>query len=137
MKPVNDIVDKVWASKAKEILTGNAPDITTVFTRLLTITLESKQSLKSQAARDRFDLACKALNDGLKYGWAFGVNEQQVRFKRPAQFEKSRRVRALLPLAVAAGEAVGKAQAARIVKAHGIPAPGSVPIRHTHTTRPV
>lgn len=133
-KPVKDLVSKAWASSAKEILTGNSPDICTLYTRLSTMSLEHEQNLKSIAARDRLKLALDILNYGIKFGWAHGFNASQSRFTRPAKKQPNRRVGALLPLAVAAGEAIGKAQAAKVNRAHGIPTPGTFPPKHTHAT---
>lgn len=135
-KPVKDIVTKEWAASAKIILTGNSQDITSLFTKLCTLTLEHQQKLKTLAARDRFDQALRALNDALKFGWAHGFNEHQCRFTRPENKPPNRRVNALLPLAVAAGNAIGKAQAAKVNRAHGIPKPGTFPLRHEHASTP-
>lgn len=126
MKTVNDLVNKRWANAAKNILTGNSPDISSLFTKLITITREEQQSLKSDAARKRFEDAYTAVADAVKYGWAFGISERQARINRPARFEKSRRVRALIPLGIEAGQAIGKAQLAKINRAHGVPKPGSI-----------
>lgn len=115
---VKDLVNKEWASSAKEILTGNSQDITSLFTKLLTLTVEHEQKLKSQAARDRFRLALQYLNDGIKFGWAHGFNGSQSHFTRPAKNPPKRRVGALLPLAIAAGQAIGKAQSQKINRAH-------------------
>lgn len=133
-KPVKDLVNKEWAAKARVILTGNSPDTSTLFTKLSTITLEEQQKLKSDAARDRFTQALHKLRDGLNFGWAHGFNASQARFTRPENKPPNRRVGALLPLAIAAGEAIGKAQAAKVNRAHGIPAPGTFPLKHTHAT---
>lgn len=132
MKAVKDLVDKEWAAQAKQILTGNPQDTTSLFTALHTITLAKTQALKSERARERFTLALQKLKDAIKFGWAHGINEQQSRFTRPEKNKPNRRVDALLPFAVAAGEAIGKAQAARIAKAHATRAPGTFPLRHTH-----
>src|SRR5262245_28535313 len=117
-KTVKDLVNKEWASSAREILTGYAPDITTLFTRLCTLTLEHTQKLKRIAARERFELALQKLNDAIKFGWAHGFNESKCKFTRPANDMPNRRVGALLPLAAAAGETIGKAQAEKINRAH-------------------
>jgi hypothetical protein len=122
-KPVKDLVNKQWAKAAKELLTGYSPDCSALFTKLQTLTLEHQQSLKSQAARKRFDLATRHLQDAVKFGWAFGLNATQTRFTRPAQKPPIRRISALLPLAITAGEAIGKAQAKAIERAHRIPRP--------------
>jgi hypothetical protein len=134
MKPVNDIVSKEWATSAKEILTKSAPDITTIFTRLLTMTVGEKGKLKTEAARERLDTATRMLNDAVKFGWAHGINTHQARFTRPKSNKGNRRIRALLSLAVSAGETVGNAQAKKINSAHGIPKPGTFSIQHTHAT---
>src|SRR5262245_28315433 len=133
-KHVKDLVNKEWASSAREILTGSAPDITTLFTRLCTLTLEHQQKLKSIAARERFTLGLEKLNAAIKFGWAHGFNGSQARFTRPENKPPTRRVGALLPLAVAAGETIGKEQAARITRAHATPSPGTFSMRHEHTT---
>lgn len=131
-KPVKELVNKQWAKAAKELLTGNSPDSSTLITKLHTLTLEHQQSLKSQAARERFDLATRHLQDAVKFGWASGLNATQTRFTRSAKKPPIRRISALLPLAIAAGEAIGKAQAKAIERAHGIPKPGTFTHRHEH-----
>lgn len=131
-KIVKDLVNKEWASSAREILTGSAPDITTLFTRLCTLTLEHQQKLKSAAARDRFELALHKVNDALKFGWAHGFNGSQCRFTRPQNKPPTRRVGALLPLAVAAGAAIGQAQAAKINRAHRNAESKGLGLQHSH-----
>lgn len=124
-KKVDKDVNKVWAKQAKEILTGNSPDTTSLFTKLLTITREEQQKLKTMAARARFDSALNALMDGVKFGWAHGISEKQARFTRPQKGTMHPRVYALLPLAIAAGESIGKSQLLKINRQHGIPKPGT------------
>lgn len=131
---VNDLVNKEWAKKAKVILEGCSPDTSTLLTKLHTITLEEQQKLKSDAARDRFTQALHKLRDGLNFGWAHGFNASQARFTRPENKPPNRRVGALLPLAIAAGEAIGKAQAEKVNRARSIPIPGTFPMKHTHAT---
>jgi hypothetical protein len=133
-KTVKDLVTKEWASSAREILTGSAPDITSLFTRLCTMNLEHVQKLKTIAARDRFQLALVKLNDAIKYGWAHGFNGSQTRFTRPDNHPPNRRVGALLPLAVAAGKAVGEAQAAKINRAHKNADAKGLGLQHTHAS---
>lgn len=133
-KPVNDTVNKEWAAAAKVILTGNSPDITTLFTKLLKITQAEEEKLKSERSRDRFREAFQSLAAGLKYGWAHGISGGHAPFTRPAKQKTGRRVGALLPLAIAAGEAVGKAQAQRIGRAHGEPGTGSIKAHHAAAT---
>jgi hypothetical protein len=134
-KTVNDLVNKQWAKSAREILTRSSQDITSIFDELLTMTEAEVQGLKSQAACDRFTQALTILRDGLNFGWAHGFNSSQARFTRPAKKQPNRRVGALLPLAVGAGEAIGKAQAAKIAKAHSQQANGNLALRHTHANR--
>lgn len=135
-KTVKDLVNKEWASSAREILTGSSPDITSLFTKLCTLTLEHQQKLKSIAARDRFQLALKKLNDAIKYGWAHGFNGGQSRFTRPENNPATRRVGALLPLAVSAGEAIGKAQAEKINRAHRHADHAGQALQPNHVTHP-
>lgn len=134
-KPVKDLVSKLWAASASEILTRSSPDITTVFTRLLTMSLEHEQKLKSQAAVSRCRTALQYLNDGLKFGWAHGFNGTQTRFTRPAKKKPIRRVGALLPLAISLGETIGKAQAAKINNAHRNADSQGLGLHHEHATK--
>jgi hypothetical protein len=113
-RPVNDLVSKPWARMAKKILRSYSPDITTLFTRLLTMASATKEETKTLAGRALIDQAYGHLRDAIQYGWAFGIAEQQLRFKRPNITKPYRRIRALLPLAVEAGRAIGEAQAKKI-----------------------
>jgi hypothetical protein len=133
-KKVNDLVNKTWAKDAHQILTGSAPDITTIYKRLLTITTAEQQNLKSAAARGRFSLALEELNAALKYGWAFGFNREKCCFTPPAKKQPNRRVAALIPLAVKLGETIGQAQAAKINRAHSNAHEKGLALRHTHAT---
>lgn len=135
-KPVKDLVDKRWATEAREILTGNSPDTTTLFEKLLTLTRFEQSLIKTTAARVRYDTALDALMAAVKFGWAHGINESQARYTRPRPRQPSRRVGALIPLAVEAGRAIGEAQAKRIARAHGIPKPGTFSLKHTHAPQP-
>lgn len=131
---VKDFVNKEWASSAREILTSSSQDITTLFTRLRTMTLEHEQKSKSVATRDRFRLALDKLNDALKFGWAHGFSGSQCRFTRPENKPPNRRVGALLPLAISAGEAIGKAQAEKINHAYKNADSKGLGNVHTHAT---
>lgn len=131
-KPVNDSVSKVWASSVKILLTGCSPDITTLFDRLLTLENREKQLLKTQVARQRLRDATQALVDSIKYGWQFGISNEEPKLAKRVKFEGSRRVSALIPVAIEAGTLIGACQLKKINGAHGIPKPGSVSHRHTH-----
>ncbi len=98
------------------------------------MSLEHEQNLKSIAARDRLKLALSHLNDAIKFGWAHGFNASQCRFTRPAKKQPNRRIGALLPLAIAAGETIGKDQAAKIAKAHANGNEKGLGLNHTHVS---
>lgn len=131
-RPVKDSVDKLWAKDAREILTGCAPDITALFQRLRTMTSASIERYKTQAAKDRFQRALDSLREALNFGWAHGFNGEQTRFTRPAIKKGTRRVGVLIPLAVQAGIAIGKAQAKKIAAAHPVSADKKLTMRHEH-----
>lgn len=134
MKPVNDFVSKLWARSAKEILTGYSPELHKIFTQLLTLRVEHQQGMKTTAARLRVEEATEMLIDALKFGWSHGLNAGQCRFTRPPKQKGHRRVGALLPLAIAAGERIGKDQAARISRAHPHAQTRPQALKHTHAT---
>ena len=114
-KTVNDLVSSQWAKQAKQLLTGCYPDITTFCTRLYTLENQESQDLKTEAARQRLAEGTKALIDSVKYGWAFGLNETQALIRRPAKFQRSRRIRALIPLGIALGQEIGANQRKKIL----------------------
>ena len=117
--PVNDIVSKSWANKARELLTGSYPDITSLFTGLLTLQNAECERLKSMSARERVEIATKALMDWIKYGWAFGMNGDPTFVpRRPQRIKGSRRLGVLCRLGSACGMGVGRKQAERIARAH-------------------
>lgn len=135
-KPVKDFVNKEWAASAKEILTGSYQEMTSLFDRLLTLTSSHTQALCRQTARDRLEDATKRLTDGIKYGWAHGINGDQVRFTRPDNSPPNRRVGALLPLAIAAGTAIGKLQREKINRAHRHAEHAGQGVHPSHATHP-
>lgn len=114
MKAVNKSVSKGWALGTTQILTRSSPDITTMFTWLLTFALEEKQRLKSDAARQRVDDAVQACNQGLKYGWQFGISERRVLERSLKVNARCRRLRFVISRAIQAGERIGREQLARM-----------------------
>ena len=123
-KHVKDLVNKEWASSARQILTSSAPDVSTLRTALLTITKDEAENVKTDAAQQRLRAGAAALMEGVSYGWAFGLAGKELPgFTKPVGTHH-RRIKALMPIAIEAGRQIGASQLAKINKAHGIPEPG-------------
>lgn len=131
-KPVKNLVSKKWKKAAKELLQGCSPDCSSLFTKLRILTLQHQQSLKSQTARESLEVATRHLQDAVKFGWAIGLNAKQTRFTETAKKPTVRQICALLPFAIVAGQAIGKAQANAIERAHGLPKTDTLTHRHEH-----
>lgn len=126
-KPVNDIVSKEWTTQAMILLAGSYKDITSLFTRLLTLQGQEEQRLKSKAARDRIQIATQATIEWIKYGWSFGFSDRPMPIKnRPVPpLWASTRFESVLRVAHATGYDIGRNQMIRIDLAHKIPRPGT------------
>lgn len=121
-KPVNDIVSKEWASKARKILTGCSPTISDMFTKLLTLEAEQLAELKTSRRVNMLHEATEQLWEFLRYGWTFGLCGKDVPSSLKPPPCKSPRVRALARLAYSCGHAIGVDQAAKLRRADHRPA---------------
>lgn len=115
---VHNSVNKSWAREAKNILTGCYQDLSTIYTRLHTMTLEQQKKLKSTAAQHKLQSSCTTVIEGLKYGWHSGISG-----KKPGQGGglggvKERRLKLLLKLAIKTGAYTGTTQLKHLRERH-------------------
>lgn len=128
-KRANNFLNKCLARSITVELTKNSPDMSTLFTRLLTLENQEASQLKTEAARMRLREAMKSITDGVKYGWSFGISGHELRVAALKPKHTDRKVRFLTAIAIKSGLAIGDAQLQKVRKNQG------TALRHTHAAK--